>query len=449
MSCCCFLFIQPATPIKTNCQGCMREMLFDFSQESSADSLPIDITRRWMSRAAIGNLIFEPHGVVDPSLPLPAIIDSGHKSKLVDIVQQQLDGTHKLVGIETLGWNPNRTRFITPAWQVNNGGLEPTSKLFYPKAETLLQYFRAEEYKLSAQQNLVTPQARSLIALVAALLGRGFLNLPSQPITIQRCPESFALLRSVFRPLGQLLPIHLAADPKDIRQLLLKENLRRYPLFATSANPTRLDGLDYPVFLMGRSGVSMVEPLSNDAKLQITSLAHHIITAVVMKLIREPSQLQELFFNEQAPSIDHLTSEGLRLIQYSGVGDGFARCSGTMPLLEQVLSRIHPEEAHQFFSQDPDRGIISIRCRAINKWVTREPLYYELAAHNTEVQRRGRHYLEVPADWFLDLLAKHFGRPISLLLRAAPRWDQPQTVAENDQVKPPTISSASDSPQQI
>src|SRR5713226_5411698 len=62
MSCCCFLFIQPATPIKTNCQGCMREMLFDFSQESSADPLPIDIRRRWMSRAAIGNLIFEPHG---------------------------------------------------------------------------------------------------------------------------------------------------------------------------------------------------------------------------------------------------------------------------------------------------------------------------------------------------------------------------------------------------
>src|SRR5229473_2818288 len=61
MSCCCFLFIQPATPIKTNCQGCMREMLFDFSQESSADSLPIDITRRWMSRAAIGNLIFAPY----------------------------------------------------------------------------------------------------------------------------------------------------------------------------------------------------------------------------------------------------------------------------------------------------------------------------------------------------------------------------------------------------
>src|SRR5260221_13938613 len=61
---------------------------------------------------------------------------------------------------------------------------------------------------------------------------------------------------------------------------------------------------------------------------------------------------------------------------------------------------------------------------------------------------RSRHYLEVPADWFLDLLAKHFGRPISLLLRAAPRRDQPQTVPENDQVKPPTISSASDSPQQ-
>src|SRR6266853_2303581 len=69
MSCCCFLFIQPATPIKTNCQGCMREMLFDFSQESSADSLPIDITRRWMSRAAIGNLIFEPYDIRERDTP--------------------------------------------------------------------------------------------------------------------------------------------------------------------------------------------------------------------------------------------------------------------------------------------------------------------------------------------------------------------------------------------
>jgi hypothetical protein len=47
-----------------------------------------------------------------------------HSTPARIIVQQQLGGTGKRVGIETLGWNPNRTRFITPAWQVNNGGLE-------------------------------------------------------------------------------------------------------------------------------------------------------------------------------------------------------------------------------------------------------------------------------------------------------------------------------------
>jgi hypothetical protein len=375
--------------------------------------------------------------VAGPSLPLPAIIDSGHKSKLVDIVQQQLDGTHKLAGIETLGWNPNRTRFITPAWQVNKGGLEPTSKVFHPKSEKLLQYFSVADYELSEEQNLVTPQARFLITLVAASLGRGFLNLPAQPIKLLRSPESFALLQSVFRPLGQILPIDSGVPPKDLRQLLLKGNLRRYPLFASSANPTGLDGLNFPLFLLGRSGTSLMEPLiSSEARLQITSLAHRVITAILRQLIRAPGQAQQLFFNEQAPSIDQLASEGLRLMEYGGVAEGFAHCSGAMPLLEQVLSRIRPEEAHQFFSHDPARGIISIRCRAIHEWVTRKPLYCELAAQNAEVKCRGRHYLEVPADWFLDLLAKHFRRPINLLLRSPPHSDHPQTLPGDDHVEP-------------
>ncbi len=157
------------------------------------------------------------------NLPTPAILDSVHKSKLVDIVQQQLDGVGKQVGVETLGWSPNRTRFITPAWQVNNAtpppytpsrtlteatqvnrdGQEPTSNLFHPKAQMLRQYFSSADYKVSQEQNLVTPQARFLITLVAASLGRGFLNLPAQPFKILRSRESFALLQSVFRALGQ------------------------------------------------------------------------------------------------------------------------------------------------------------------------------------------------------------------------------------------------------
>jgi hypothetical protein len=49
-----------------------------------------------------------------------------------------------------------------------------------------------------------------VIALLAALLTRAFLNQPTPLIQIRRSPQALALLQGVFRPLGQVAPLELS-----------------------------------------------------------------------------------------------------------------------------------------------------------------------------------------------------------------------------------------------
>jgi hypothetical protein len=55
----------------------------------------------------------------------------------------------------------------------------------------------------------------------------------------------------------------------------------------------------------------METPISSDARLQITSLTHRVITAIVKQLIRAPGQAQQLFFTEQACTTKKLSRGSL------------------------------------------------------------------------------------------------------------------------------------------
>ena len=140
---------------------------------------------------------------------------------------------------------------------------------------------------------------------------------------------------------------------------------------------------------------------------------------MVLQLIREPAQAQGLIVNDQAGSIEQLALEGRRIIESSGGMKPFDLAGRELHLLEQVLARIPPEHAPQYFRCESYSGLVLIRCRRLPQLtpaVTRQPLYAQLRAQNPEVKLRGKHYISCPAEWFLGLLAKFYAGPIVLSL---------------------------------
>lgn len=178
-----------------------------------------------------------------------------------------------------------------------------------------------------------------------------------------------------------------------------------------------LERINYPLFLLAQAGAPLSEPLTSDEVRQTTSLAHRVISSVVLQLIREPAQAHGLTLTDQAGSIEQLALEGKRIIESSSGMKPFELAGRELHLLEQVLARIPPEDASQYFHCESHSGLVLIRCRRLPQLtpaVTRHPLYAQLRAQNPEVKLRGKHYISCPAAWFLDLLAKFYGGSVVL-----------------------------------
>src|SRR5260370_19733108 len=105
------------------------------------------------------------------------------------------------------------------------------------------------------------------------------------PVRVMRSPQSVALLQSVLRTLGHVAAVELGPETKLVRQTLSIHNFCRYPLLATCPDATVLDAVNYPLFVLARSGMALNEPVESQALLHITSLSHQVITSVLLRLI--------------------------------------------------------------------------------------------------------------------------------------------------------------------
>jgi hypothetical protein len=248
--------------------------------------------------------------------------------------------------------------------------------------------------------------------MVAASIVRSFLNQQTPTVKILRSPQSLGLLKAVFRPLGQVRPVEFSSKRRQVQKTLSTGELCGYPIYATCPDLTALDGLNYPVFLLGDSGVLLQESLDGQEANQIVSLSHRIITSLVLYLLREPVQAHSLIEKQEAPSGRELALEGKGVIDASCGLENFDLMESDMPLLQSLLSQILPDQAQKYFHFDCCAEVIRIRCPLLS--VTRKPLYQELLAKNPSVNLHGDHYITCPKVWFLDLLEKFYGRPIAL-----------------------------------
>jgi len=361
------------------------------------------------------------------ALPLPSIAEPGLQAKLVSLLAQQLGEKPRRLGVERLGWNEAKTRFVSPAWHVQSSGVQPTSGILHPSSTQLASHFRCVEPVKEFDGTKASPQGRQLIAALAALLTRAFLNEQTPAVKLRRSPEALALLQAVFRPLGQVAAVELSAKPHEAEQTLGKNNFWGYPLYATAPQGAQLDRINYPLLLLSESGFPLTDRLDNQAREHTSSLSYRVLSALVLSLVREGSQVHGWSRSQTATTWQDLLQEGKRLIEARcGLGQ-FDLLEPQSPLLFQILAQIAPEQLRAYFHQERAGDNIRVLCRKL-QGVTRQPLYQELVAQNPGVKPLGDHYILCPTEWFRPLLEHYYGVSISLpLAKASADLTQAQT----------------------
>jgi hypothetical protein len=77
--------------------------------------------------------------------------------------------------------------------------------------------------------------------------------------------------------------------PAGFSCTLSTQNSSGYPLCVTCPEPSFLEEINYPLFLLGWSGIAQTkELLDSEALRQISSLSYGVITGLVLSFIREP-----------------------------------------------------------------------------------------------------------------------------------------------------------------
>src|ERR1017187_7385850 len=159
---------------------------------------------------------------------------------------------------------------------------------------------------------------------------------------IMRSPHSLALLRAVFAPLGQHLPVELGARKRLVQTALSAPYFVRYPLYITCANLSALAGSNYPLFLLSESGAMLHEPLPAPAARQIAGVSQYLISSLIVPLID-----RELTGNEGGSLalavIEHLQELAVEFSRNTGnaqVINDNQRCSGQLLRSEEHTSEL-------------------------------------------------------------------------------------------------------------
>ncbi len=367
---------------------------------------------------------------------LPIVLDTTLVGRLVDIIGQQTQNKPRRVGIQRLGWSTVKNRFITPGWEARQMGVSKTSKIIHPGSELVAKYFTVDDYPIISATDLVTPQARYLMALVVASMTRAFLNQHTPTTLLIRSPHSLALLGAVFRPFGQVVPIELNPNRRLVLETLSARHFDGYPLYATCPDLSAVENFNYPLFILTESGTPLHEPITPEAATQITSMAHRIFGALAVEFVKDRMNAHGLIDCDQSPGISELALEGKRIIEARCGFPSFDLFEPELPIFQAVLSHIPSDRCNDFFRWDLEEEAVFIRCRLINHITTRQPLFDELLAKNPDIKLHSDHYISCPADWFKDLLSKFYGRAIPLYHQAP---DSPSATEAQDGSQSSTI----------
>lgn len=362
--------------------------------------------------------------------PLPLITDTTYQKYLNVVVSQQAIHRPQLTGVRKLGWNENRTAFITPTWQARTMGVAPTSRQGYPGITAFESSYTFMEFNYQSH-GTVSPHFCSFIALLVALLGKAYRGEFLEPIKFRDTPVTRRLLYALFCPLGQKSILELNQNRRGPNLAPVDPDFFcRYPVYGVCQNEAILEEVSYPIFLLSTSGISVDENLEKPQYPAMVALSYQIITEVVLGLIRNQGEGYVLSTMAK-PNVHELILEGKRMIEAYTKVSSFVIFESDLPLMKSALSRIAFDDVGKYFKFHLETQKVSLNLRYL---VSSRPhsIYQELHKKNEEVTRVGRHHLELPNAWACEMLSEFYGRPVVLYNSSQPIEELDSAQEENE-----------------
>jgi hypothetical protein len=346
--------------------------------------------------------------------PHPSIIDTTYKRHLTSVIEQQAASKPEMIGVRRLGWNKTKTAFITPTWQARALKILPTSRVAYPGTNNL-GYFSFNEFRFTESAE-VSPHLRSFIAIMAALLGRTYRDEPTPPVRILSTPAMRQLMRGLCTPLGQQRIWEININRRSGNSSIDPEFFSGYPIYASCFNDAIVKDLNYPVFLLGDSGLPLQENLTQDSFQAFANLSYQVITRLTQGLIRETGG-GYLRSNQPAPSAHELILEGKRAIEaLCGLGE-FVIYEDHTPLFKSALAFIDFDKIPEFFRFDIETQKYYFNFRHLDG-PRRRDIFDELLRQKIDVALVGKYQLSLPLEWTDNAWKAFYGKKPELYHRA-------------------------------
>lgn len=355
----------------------------------------------------------------------PQIVDSTLARRLSEVLKIQIaTKSTSCHGVRRLGWSDDRSKFITPTWEITARGMRDTSRIPFPGSRFLQSHYDFRDYSYPTDVSKVTARVNSFICKLVSGLARSFLHLTVPPVEVLRNPNSIDLLHAMFQPFGQTSPLPFGTQIRTAQSYLTRDHIFGYPVFGVASDVSIVSRTNYPVFLISDSGVPFPEPLEGDGFAQVSARVRHVVSQVLLHCMRHPQRLHLLVLSEDEPSIPDMINEGKRIIEDS-MGQAFNIFTSKLPNFEMLLGNVEFDLVSEYFRYDMPTQRIYIRMRKFPNF-SRRDIVDELKAMNPDVQLHGNHYIAGPSEFLLGLMNDFYGKPVRLFHQDP----EPETTTE-------------------
>ena len=243
---------------------------------------------------------------------LPIITDSTYRNMVYRAVRGQAEDASTIWGTAQLGWDYKNNKFVAPAWEASAFGLlDISERPFHPERQLLSRYI-TERQSWEVKPKLPRIVFNTPLCIIISYLVRGFLKAKTRAVLIKDLPANVRMLKTVLQCLGQSSAIPINPNIRN-RQLQVKlDGFSGYPLFVTSQNEECFRELKYPLFCLGKEGISFGSVHTWD---NVAPVAYQVISTTATALLQ--SDVSKLHLEEipdkaeQDAVISQLTQEGL------------------------------------------------------------------------------------------------------------------------------------------
>ncbi|NDB66004.1 MAG: hypothetical protein EB168_10135 [Euryarchaeota archaeon] len=211
------------------------------------------------------------------------------------------------VGISSIGWDPELTRFETLGWVATGKGVLPSNKTHHPDAEILTHFSKLERRHESSI--LDCREFNTLVAIVAAMTLRARLRLQCPVVSVMPTETNIKILESIFHAFGQVTPIEINPNVRTKKAAANQlKDLHGIPVLATCANPEAVVPT-IPVILLSDTGMRLTNA-KWDPRMQAFS------DYFFPELLHEIIKVGTGWFSRAADTIPGLVQEGVSIMRY-------------------------------------------------------------------------------------------------------------------------------------